>query len=82
VLDTKPYAEEAERSWIFRTVGYGHDYKVWKDFISALRLIDYDFVLSIEHEDSIMSTDEGVRKVVKYLKDVMIEQPRSAMWWD
>ena len=82
VLDTKPYAKEGERAWIFRTVGYGHDYKVWKDFMSALRWVGYDWVVSIEHEDTLMSTDEGVRKAVKFLREVMIEEPRSKMWWD
>jgi sugar phosphate isomerase/epimerase len=82
VLDTKPYAREAERAWVFRTVGYGHGHTVWKDFVSQLRLIGYDHVLSIEHEDSLMSTEEGVRKVVRFLRNVMIEEPRSAMWWD
>jgi sugar phosphate isomerase/epimerase len=39
-------------------------------------------VVSIEHEDTLMSTDEGVRKAVKFLREVMIEEPRSKMWWD
>ena len=30
VLDTKHYADEIHRSWIFRSVGYGHDYQTWK----------------------------------------------------
>jgi len=82
VLDTKPYVDEINRSWIFRTVGYGHDAGFWVDFVSTLRLIDYDFVLSIEHEDSLMSGEEGIRKAISFLKDVMIEEPRGAMWWD
>lgn len=82
VLDTKPYADEAHRSWVFRTVGYGHGYSFWKDFVSALRLIDYDYVMSIEHEDTLMNTDEGVEKAVAFLKELVISKPRSAMWWD
>jgi sugar phosphate isomerase/epimerase len=82
ILDTKPYVDEINRSWIFRTVGYGHDAGFWVDFVSTLRLIDYDFVLSIEHEDSLMSGEEGIRKAISFLKDVMIEEPRGAMWWD
>jgi len=39
-------------------------------------------VLSIEHEDSLMSGEEGLEKAVTFLKDVMIEKPRGAMWWD
>ena len=33
-----------ERSWIFRTVGYGNDALVWKDIVSNLRLVGYDHV--------------------------------------
>jgi sugar phosphate isomerase/epimerase len=82
VMDNKPYSQEAERSWIFRTVGYGHDYSFWKDFMSTLRIIGYDYVISIEHEDSLMSAEEGLSKAVEFLKDVMITKPRGAMWWD
>ncbi len=82
VLDNKPYNEEASRSWIFRTVGYGHDFGFWKDFVSTLRIIGYDYVMSIEHEDSLMSAPEGLKKAVQFLKAVMLEQPRGAMWWD
>ncbi len=44
VLDAKTYTRELERSWIFRTVGYGHDALVWKDMVTALRLVGYDHV--------------------------------------
>lgn len=82
VLDTKPYADEINRSWIFRTVGYGHDSEFWTNFVSTLRLIGYDYVLSIEHEDSLMSGEEGIKKAIAFLKNVMIEKPRGAIWWD
>jgi sugar phosphate isomerase/epimerase len=82
ILDTKPYIQEIDRSWIFRTVGYGHDDIFWKSFVSTLRLIGYDFVLSIEHEDSLMSGEEGLKKAIEFLRGVMIEKPRGAMWWD
>ena len=29
-----------------------------------------------------MSGEEGLQKAVAFLKDVMIEKPRGAMWWD
>jgi sugar phosphate isomerase/epimerase len=82
VLDNRPYADEPRRSWLFRTVGYGNGATFWKELISALRIIGYDYVLSIEHEDSLMSGEEGLRKAVAFLKQVMIEEPRGAMWWD
>lgn len=80
VLDTKSYALELDRSWYFRTVGYGCcDFK---EMISALRLIGYDHVLSIEHEDSLMTPKEGLEKAVAYLKDVMIHRSNTEKaWW-
>jgi sugar phosphate isomerase/epimerase len=81
VLDTKPYTNEIARSWIFRTVGWGHEAEAWKDMVSALRLVGYDWVLSIEHEDSLMSIDEGFRRAVSFLKDVTVSEPPPTVWW-
>ena len=81
VLDAKKYTRELERSWIFRTVGYGNDTLVWKDIVSNLRLVGYDHVLSIEHEDSLMSGDEGLRKAIAFLKDVVITAPAGKAYW-
>jgi len=81
VLDTKTYLDEMNRSWIFRSVGYGHGYDFWNDFISALRMTGYDGAISIEHEDSLMSTDEGLRKAIKCLKDVLIREAKPKAWW-
>ena len=81
VLDTKHYGDELNRAWIFRTVGYGHGYEVWKDIISTLRLVGYDDVLSIEHEDSLMSTNEGMQKAIAFLKEVMTTESKAEMWW-
>ncbi len=81
VLDTKPYGDELNRSWIFRSVGYGHDVGFWKDFVSTLRLIGYDDVLSIEHEDSLMSSSEGLGKAISVLKEVLIFEEKGNMYW-
>ena len=81
VLDTKTYLDEPNRSWIFRSVGYGHGADFWKDFVSTLRMIGYDGALSIEHEDSLMSTGEGLSKAVRMLKDVLITEPKPKAWW-
>lgn len=80
VLDTKSYGKERERSWIFRTVGYGDcDFK---KMFAALKFVGYDYVISIEHEDSLMTPKEGLEKAVNYLKDTMIrENNSSASWW-
>ena len=81
VLDTKPYSDELNRSWIFRTVGYGHDYKFWKDLVTNLRIVGYDDVLSIEHEDSLMSINEGFTKAVSFLKEILLTEETGQMWW-
>ena len=81
VLDTKHYGDEIKRSWIFRSVGYGHDYQSWKDMVSALRMTGYDYVLSIEHEDSLMSVNEGLKKAITFLKQVLTFEEKGAMWW-
>jgi sugar phosphate isomerase/epimerase len=79
--DNKPYDKIPERSWTFRAIGYGHDVKVWKDIVSALRLVGYDYVISIEHEDALMSSEEGLAKGVAALKEAAIFEPPGEMFW-
>ncbi|MBO8163938.1 MAG: sugar phosphate isomerase/epimerase [Brevibacillus sp.] len=81
VTDMQSYTLMADRAWQFRTVGYGHDLKTWADIISALRLVGYDYVVSIEHEDGLMSVDEGFTKAVQNLQQVLIREPLGEMWW-
>ncbi len=81
VLDTKPYSDEIHRSWIFRSVGYGHAHQTWKDMMSALRMVGYDGPISIEHEDSLMTPSEGLNKAIAMLKDVMMFEAKGPMWW-
>ncbi|MGV3488576.1 MAG: sugar phosphate isomerase/epimerase family protein [Tuberibacillus sp.] len=79
--DMTPYSDMKNRSWYFRTVGFGHDTKVWADIISVLRLYGYDYVVSIEHEDGLMSVDEGFSKAIANLKPVMVKESVGDMWW-
>ena len=81
VLDTKPYTDEQNRAWIFRTCGYGHGAEWWKEFASTLRMFGYDNVLSIEHEDSLLSPEEGLRKAVQLLNEIVIKERPTAAWW-
>jgi sugar phosphate isomerase/epimerase len=81
VLDTKKYTDEKNRAWIFRTVGYGHGAEWWSEFISTLRMYGYDYVLSIEHEDSILSPEEGLTRAIRFLDAVVIKEPAAAAWW-
>ena len=79
VLDTT--GEEQERSWIFRTVGYGHGEDYWRNIVSQLRMVGYDYAISIEHEDGLMSGREGLEKAISFLKNVLIYEDRGAMYW-
>ncbi len=81
VLDTKHYGKELQRSWIFRTVGFGHDALFWRNFVSTLRLVGYDDAISIEHEDSLMSVNEGLTKAVNFLQDILLKEDKGGMWW-
>ena len=49
--------------------------------ISALREVGYDYAISIEHEDSLMSQNEGLTKAVGFLKDVLITESAGEAWW-
>lgn len=81
VLDTENYGDILNRSWVFRTVGYGHGQEVWNNIISALKSVGYDGAISIEHEDGLMSPKEGLEKAVEFLKKVLICENAGEMWW-
>lgn len=81
VLDAKSYTHMQERSWLFRSVGWGHDELEWKQIVSALRLAGYDGVLSIEHEDALASTREGLSSAVAMLSRVLLTEPPAEAWW-
>ncbi|WP_459194096.1 sugar phosphate isomerase/epimerase family protein [Halosimplex sp. J119] len=81
VLDTEPYTEEPDRSWLFRSIGYGHGEEFWKDVVSTLRMIDYDGALSIEHEDSLTSPNEGLEKAIDVLQRSVFETTPGDAYW-
>lgn len=81
VLDTKSYGDLKHRSWLFRTVGFGNGEAYWRDIISALKLAGYDYAVSIEHEDALMSKTEGLEKAASFLKPLLIAETAGKMWW-
>jgi sugar phosphate isomerase/epimerase len=81
VLDTKPYTQERDRGWIFRTCGYGHGAEFWSELISTLRMFGYDYVVSIEHEDNLLSPEEGLTKAANFLNGIVIREQPGAAWW-
>ena len=44
-------------------------------------MFGYDYVLSIEHEDTLMSPDEGLSKAAEFLNAIVINDPPTAPWW-
>jgi len=80
-LDARPYGDIQHRAWNFRTCGWGHGEDFWRPFISQLRRGGYDHVLSIEHEDMMMSIDEGFERAVAFLLDCIIEEQPATPWW-
>ena len=80
-LDTKHYSDELNRAWIFRTVGYGHSRQFWCDFVSTLRMTGYDGVLSMEHEDSLMTPREGLEKGVRFLQSILLAERKGKVTW-
>jgi len=53
----------------------------WKEFASTLRMFGYDYALSIEHEDSLVSPEEGLTKAAAFLNEIVIKEPAAAAWW-
>ena len=81
-IDAKNYnTYKQDRQWLFRTVGYGHDEFYWKKIMSALVDIGYDYVVSIEHEDTYMTQEEGLNKAIEFLKNVIIFEKAGALSW-
>ena len=81
LTDMQPYGNIQTRAWNFRSVGLGHGIQEWTDMMSALRTYGYDYVVSIEHEDPIMSVDEGFSTAVRNLQSVLIREQPGNMWW-
>lgn len=77
LIETKDNPRVLERSWNYVAVGYGHSEQWWAEFVSGLRAVGYDDVLSIEHEDFLMDGLEGVQKATALLQRVMLRLPAS-----
>ncbi|WIK98701.1 sugar phosphate isomerase/epimerase (plasmid) [Bacillus bombysepticus] len=81
LTDMQPYGKVKTRAWTFRSVGCGHSLDEWSQMMSALRTYGYDYVVSIEHEDPLMSIQEGFKRATKNLQSILIEENPSQIWW-
>jgi sugar phosphate isomerase/epimerase len=56
-------------SWDFVAVGRGHDVEFWTRFLAALRAVDPDMAVNIEHEDAELGQLEGLEFAARTLLD-------------
>lgn len=63
------------RSWSYVTLGFGHGEEWWRQFCYRLKMAGYDGWLSIEHEDVLLNSLEGLEKSVALLQGVMPRAP-------
>ena len=71
LLENGSLTDIPSRAWSYITLGYGHDEQWWRQFCYRLLMVGYDRWLSIEHEDVLLNSLEGLEKSVHLLKQVM-----------
>jgi sugar phosphate isomerase/epimerase len=67
------------RGFRFRVVGWGD--VEWRRILTALVEVGYDYVLSYEHEDPVISREDGCEKCIAFLKPLIIKAPLKEVWW-
>ncbi|MET0259438.1 MAG: sugar phosphate isomerase/epimerase [Methylobacterium sp.] len=75
LLENGSLTDIPSRSWSYVTLGFGHGEEWWRQFCYRLKMADYDGWLSIEHEDVLLNSLEGLEKSVALLKGVMPGAP-------
>jgi len=69
------------RGFRFRCPGWGE--VNWRRVMTGLLSVGYDFVLSYEHEDPVMSREDGCEKNIEHLRPLIIKSPLKewGVWW-
>ena len=68
-----------DRGFRFRVPGWGQ--VNWRRVMTALVSVGYDYVMSYEHEDPVMSPEDGAEKAIEYLRPLIIKKPLTKVWW-
>ncbi len=68
-----------DRGFRFRVPGWGQ--VDWRRVMTALVSAGYDSVISFEHEDPVMSPEDGAEKAIAFLKPLVIRKPLQKVWW-
>lgn len=71
LLETGSLMDIPARSWSYITLGFGHGEEWWRQFCYRLKMAGYDGWLSIEHEDVLLNSLEGLEKSVELLQRIM-----------
>lgn len=80
-FDPMGSAEDQYRPFSFRIPGNGTGQDEWRKIMVALAQAGYDKTVSIEHEDNTMGQDEGIRKSVQFLNQILVRETASDCWW-
>lgn len=75
LLENGSLMDISARSWSYITLGFGHGEQWWRQFCYRLKMAGYDGWLSIEHEDVLLNSLEGLEKSVSLLQGVMPDLP-------
>lgn len=68
LINTAYFDEPRDRSWNFRSIGYGHGPGFWRNIFAELRRTGYDYVASIEMECEVLSIPDALPKAVEFLR--------------
>jgi sugar phosphate isomerase/epimerase len=72
-IDLQPYEDVPRRSWSYAIPGYGHSPHYWREMVSTMKNVGYDYVLSIEHEDPTTEPVVGVRLAANFLHGILLQ---------
>ncbi len=75
LLETGSLTDIPARSWSYVTLGVGHGEDWWRKFCYRLKMAGYDGWISIEHEDVLLNSLEGLETSVELLRRVMPTAP-------
>lgn len=82
VIDSTPFHDWTERTWIYRTAGFGSPIGFWQGFLCALKEVGYTGALSVEHEDVLIGSREGVLRAVALTRGAMPGDDELHRWWE
>jgi len=82
VLDPSDFLQLSKnRSWNFRNVGFGQSEIFRRKFISTLRLVGYNDVLSIETEDPLTEPEESLALSASFLDKILLRKDPVPLWF-